>query len=113
MNDKEYTAKINGRGKLKLYGDTPKFFCVFYIEGIGEKKVMISVSNYDTNNWGNLISDDSISKISKGDTVIFYVDNINTEWLNLNSLYIEVIDDSGSKEWKRNKELLKKQRKEQ
>ena len=113
MDDKEYTAKINGRGKLKLYRDIPKFFCVLDIIGIGEKKSMITVSNYDINNWGNLTTNDPISKISKGDTIDFYIEDIDTEWLNINSLYIEIIDNSGSKEWKRNNDLLKKQKKEQ
>ena len=113
MDEKKYTAKINGRGKLKLYKDIPKFFCVFYIEGIGEKKSMITVSNYDINDWGYLITNDPISKISKGDTVDFYIENINTEWLNLKSSNIEVIDDSGSKEWERNRKIFKIQKEEQ
>lgn len=113
MNDRKYTAKINGRGKLKLYRDIPKFFCVLDIIGIGEKKSMITVSDYNMNGYGNLISSNLISKVSKGDTVKFYVDNINIEWLNLNYSNIEIIDDSGSKEWERNKEIFNKQKKEQ
>lgn len=113
MNNKEYTAKISGRGKLKLYKDIPKFFCVLYIEGIGEKKSMITVSNYDINDWGYLITNDQISKISKGDTIDFYIENINTEWLNLKSSNIELIDDSGSKEWERNRKIFKIQKEEQ
>ena len=109
----EYTAKINGRGKLKLYKDIPKFFCVLDIIGIGERKSMITVSNYDINGWGNLVSTDLISKISIGDIIVFNFSEIISEWINLNSLYIEVIDDSGSKEWERNKEIFNKQRKEQ
>ena len=116
MNDKKYTAKIDGRGKLKLYGETPKFFCVLDIDGIGEKKSMITVSNCDINGWGNLISsNDHISSISKGDTISFMFndDEINKEWLNINSLYITILDNSGTKKWKEGRELYKKQTKEQ
>jgi len=114
-NTIEYKAKINGRGKLKLYGYTPKFFCVFYIEGLGEKKAMISVSDHNMNRWGNLFSNDPISTISKGDTVSFMFDGdiTNIEWLNVDSYNITILDNSGTKKWNIEREQYRKQMKQQ
>ena len=106
----EYKAKINGRGNIKLYGDSiPKFFCVLDVDGVCEKKAMITVSDVDRNNNGNFYSNDPISLASKGDMISFKISNINLEkaWLNIDSSDVEIIDDSGSKEWQKQREAQK------
>lgn len=106
--EKTIIVKVKGRGKIKNYSGIYKFFMCYEHEG-HEQKCMVSVGDqYFGIYEDDAVDADPVEKIAVGDTIkITMKVNGKEEWLNLEKSQIEVLDDSGQKEWEIKKEEWK------